>query len=546
MTAGSEAMAVGRQSPSWTAPVVGVLGFHLALTLVVLERVGARPGVVWLAASVAGLLGFAFFLDRRGPLRIDLGLVLVAALLYSRHLASLAAGEPLAVRDAYTHIYGSPFSLVTAGHVASYDAFRPPILLHASLAMTALSSGLPLWTAAQWVATVWSLAILALVWVIAENLRAGLGMVAAAAFIVYAPANELILLQPMSLAALLFAFLLFLVVRRQPLALSKSLFTLAVLALLLVHLYSSAVLLALLGITVLTDSILRRRWTFVAPLAGLFAVAGTYLLTFAANPEYFRLLAKTYTPEVATQSGAFPTTDSYLFEVSALFRAWNVGTVTLLVGIAAVGWGLELYRRGWKPTALHVCATAFGAACAIGFLVPPLLPFRILTLAGIVVAPFMASAVAALPPAARSGALAILTILALTSVFAAHQFFPWTEGDPVSHALDEQETTGDAIAFVATAQGRSPTVVSSHPLAFGRAGIASSPFSDLNSVRSPSAQLFVFRDDALDHGYSRLPGDGGSSEILNAFRPYPSERQLELLDRLDRIGHAGNVKVYAA
>jgi hypothetical protein len=209
-----------------------------------------------------------------------------------------------------------------------------------------------------------------------------------------------------------------------------------------------------------------------------------------------------------------------------------------------------LRARRWRPTPTHVCALGLGSLFLAGFGLPLLFPFRILTLAAPVVTLLVAVALARLRPGMAAGTLAVLVIVGGTSVFAAHQYFPWTQGDAISHAIENEAPAGAMIDVLHGLAGdrliAKANVVGSHPLLFEGALFTGLPFTNLNNVTSPGGEFFVFRVDSPDLGYSSAVSDSYSPAIIRAYTPVPTASQLALLASIHLIGVAGDYQLYRA
>ncbi|HUR24807.1 MAG TPA: hypothetical protein VM327_02185 [Candidatus Thermoplasmatota archaeon] len=484
-----------------------------------------------------------------GP-RWSAATLILAAFAASRLLLDLAGSTVFAVRDAGAHIYGTPASIAWHGTIPPEALVQPPIILHALLGGFGLVSGWTLWTCGAVAALALGLTTLLIVASTSSSLRKGTFALAAVGLVVYAMGVETAQwLQPMALALPLMAGLVHIVLRREPMFGSPVLFTVLLAALPLTHLYSSLILFAVLVPIVVTDAFVRQRVRFVVPLFALLLLSTLFILFVVTSSEYFQLLFRSYTPGNTATDTAFPTIHSPLFQVSALFTVWNTLAVASVLCLAAVAW-LMKWRGQRDYLASRLGALVLAALFVAGLLVPPLLPVRILTLAAFAVAPLAAITLRVLPTSVRVALVAGLAFMSFSSVFVAHQYFPFSQQDTIGHALDETPPEMDTVrfmqAFAANALWRLDAVVSSHPLTGSAGGVGVQPLSGADGPESSPASYVVFRDESKTYGYSTIPADGTDFERAASYRSYPTADHERLLETLPRVGRFGPYAVYTA
>lgn len=529
------------------ASVLAIVGGTLLLARVL----DPQETVIAVAVATGLLLAFAVVarpLPTIGPWAWT---AVVAAFLLSRSTTLLASGRVYVVRDAATHIVGLPFILAAEGHlpgpeaVAGIEFYRSYPALHYVLASFHLVTGLPLWDGSMVLALFIGLGALAFIALATRNVLPQAGVLAGAGF-VFAPlaASPHQALQPLSIALLCLAGFAYLLSRPRS-HLEGTFFALTGFLLAATHPYSTAVIGLGILATVLLLAVTLRQLRFVLPL-GLGAIGAVTYLGLLSR-DFDRLLAFLSPP---TTSAIFPGSDggstTSSVRPSSLWTFVETWKFRLPVLAALAGWGISFFAKPRKAYPLQVLVAVFGLLYLVSLAVPGSLPTRVLAIAAVTLAPFVGYALLRMTPAGAIPVVLICSFLAVSSVHTADQFNPWVrEGQTLPHPLDlpaGQDATTNYFLLLEGGRLAVTNPISSHPMFTNTAGLQVRGFSGLDAPGTAPREYYIYRDVAEETGFSVTRS--GAGERREAFNPYPTAGNLELLTGIDRILDVGEIQVH--
>ncbi|HLF16297.1 MAG TPA: hypothetical protein VI796_02560 [Candidatus Thermoplasmatota archaeon] len=521
----------------------------VTVTLLVHAHWPGRVTIVTTVVAVAALLTLNSVLAFKNGDRAVPWLLLMGSIVLSRSLLTIGSGNLFGVRDSAYHIFTVTWGILSDGHVPPDSQYAQYPLHHILLASTKLLSGMDVWVTANVLAI--ALAVLTAVFIllVARIWFPGSEYLAGVAFLAFPPAVSIgFLYQPLTLSMALFAGMAYLLIRRSPFPLGRTLFLTLSVALTFTHPYSAAILGMACLLAAGGDSILNRRVGYL-PVAFLGATFTFAYSTFIGEDyDYFLSLFQYRfgTPEAQREFAAGPNPISP-FRSSWFFRIWNYsGNLAILVP-AIVGWVMLLAKRKWRPAPIHWLATTLAVVYLFGLFFAFLLPYRTLALAAVVITPFAGWALYKAPRWVVGVSLPLILVVALTAVDVTSHYFPWDEGNLMPHPLENQAATLGAMGLVSeleTGLLHPGPVISSHPLFYQEKAIQSRAFSGDNRADGPNATYFVYRTDSAEYGYSNVPFPHDSDFVISSYRPFPTKEQLELLDAIQRVGEFGSYQVY--
>lgn len=513
-----------------------------------------REAVVAVAVGVVLLvvvaLGYAWAFGPRPATWITLG----AAFLASRSMLALATGKVWAVRDALDHIYGVPLAIVRTGHLPDGYVYSAYPTLQLLLAEAHFVTGLPLWECAGLLAPVLGLATMALVARSAETVWPGAGLPAGVGFLVaFTAVSPGQLLQPMTVTILLFAFLIYLVVQGPSLAWAPALFFAGLIALGLSHPYSAVVIGLVLFLALTTEAFLGRSVRFLIPMAVALSIGVAYIAFVGQDLSRFLELLQPNdvspvpVPDTGT-SAPDPSpgsTDSPSSGFSDAYRQVGAWAFRLSMLAALAGFVLAFWPRPLRAVFLQVQVAFFGLTYLAARVISYGFPVRVLTIASAATAPFIGLALHRLHKAAAIPVAAGLAFLAVTAPASTYQFFPFSEGDPAVHALDDPPETADLVGVFFEIQGgelRRSNPVASHPVFNKDDHLLTRAFSSRDVPGTALHTHFIFREGATEYGFAVSTTQ--AAYRVETFVPYPTQGQLALLDGLDRFGDFGSFHLH--
>ncbi len=521
-----------------------VLAINLLSASVLVQRhFPGRPTIFVTAAAVAIILGASLALtwkrwDRPGP-----WIALLVALVASRQALNFSLGTVLGVRDAPYHILGITWEIVFRGHIPQGLTYSDFPFHHLLLAALRLEGGTDLWVTASFLATWLSLVTAVLVVLVTRSILPGAEYMAGILFIAMPAGIEFgQLYQPMSLAVVYFAAMTYLMVRNGDFPLGRALFLLCSVALTFTHPYSATVL----GMALLSGAVgnylFNRRTSYlgVAFLGALFTFV--YAGFIVGQFDYFVSLfdwvrGSAVAEERLGEPPRPPSTTGYTVVQYALR--------ILVTGAAAIGWLLVLWQRRGRLTQFQIMAGALAGLFVAGYLFTFLLPERTFALSSVIMAPFAGWFYHRLPRWSAYPLVAILVALALTSSAAAHQYFPWSEGNAAIHEIEDDAAAGSAIAFLSGYAG-SPNraeLVTSQLLVYGNHSYQGRPFTSDTNASTAARDFLLFDADAAQYGYSSSPRLLPAAQ-RDTYSHFPTPGHLALLESSNRLAHYGPYAIY--
>lgn len=533
---------------------LALLALALSGALLAHRVAGPKPAIFLLAALVAfitvltGLFQWAF--GARPPVWAGLA----AAFFVSREALTLATTRVHAVRDAFDHIYGIPLDIVRTSHIPDTYVYSSYPTIHLLLAKTHLVAGLSLWEGASVLAFLLGGATLALVVRTAERawpgsgLAAGFGMLVA--FFAIPPAQ---MFQPMTVSILLFATLVFLVVRDRSVPWAPGLFVLVLLVIGISHPYSAAIIGVVAFAALALDGVLFGRLRFLVA-AGILLGAGLLYVGFATGDleRFVRLLQPNDVAPLPVPGpvGTAPEPEAGSAIVDGFSQAYrSVGSwaFRLAMGAGLAGLLLSLRPLPRRGMFLQFLLGSAGLTYLVSRVISNGFPTRVLTISSILVAPFIGLALFRVPKAVALAAVAVLSVLAVTAPSATSQYFPWSERDPTVHVLDEPPEMQEALAFfLAIDNGslRRSNPIGSHPVFWEGDFLLVRAFASTDVAGRAPVTHYIYREDSEESGFAVTVTQSGTPARREAFTPFPTQGQLDRLASIDRIADLGSYRFH--
>ncbi|MHB1261269.1 MAG: hypothetical protein ACYC2H_06090 [Thermoplasmatota archaeon] len=534
---------------------LALLALALSGALLAHRVADPKPAIFLLAALVAFIAvltgAFQWAFGARPPVWVGLG----AVFLVSREVLTLATTRVHAVRDAGDHIYGIPLDIVRTAHVPDTYVYSSYPTIHLLLAEAHLVAGLPLWEGAAVLSLLLGAATLALVVRTAERAWPGSGLAAGfgllVAFFAIPPAQ---LFQPMTVSILLFATLVFLVVRDRSVPWAPGLFVLVLLVIGISHPYSAAIIGVVAFAALALEAVLFGRVRFLVAM-GILLGAGLLYVGFAGGDlERFVHLLKPNDVAPLPVPGPIgtrpePEVDSapVVFGFSTAYRSVGSWAFRLAMGAGLAGLLLSLRPLPRRGMFLQFLLGSAGVTYLVSRVISNGFPTRVLTISSVLVAPFIGLALFRIPKAAALAAVAVLCVLAVTAPSATSQFFPWSQRDPTVHVLDERPEMEETLAFfLAIDNGslRRSNPISSHLVFWEGDFLLVRAFASSDVEGQAPVTHYIYREDSEESGFAVTVTQSGNEARRDAFTPFPTQGQLDRLASIDRIADVGAYRVH--